>query len=438
MKRYHLITFGCQMNYADSERIITILENAGYQSTPLLDQAELVIVNMCSVRQKAVDRIYGLIPKIRQQKAENSHLQTILTGCISNKDQEKLREEFDFILEKENLLSWPKLLGFPQQKNKSQHYLEVSPTYQSPFSAFVPIMTGCNNFCTFCIVPYTRGREYSRPVENILFEINHLAQKNYKEIWLLGQNVNSFSGKTANGDIINFSQLLILINKIPGDFWLFFTSSHPKDFSDELIETMARLPKIAPYLNLPVQSGNNKVLATMNRSYSIEQYNEIVKKVRKSFWEKRKGLERLLSLSTDAIVGFPQETEDEFNDTVALFERIKYDSAHIAKFSPRPQTAAAQMIDNVPHREKVKRKEKLNSILAKTALENNRHYLSQKIPVLIEEISIEHQFMLGRSRSYKVVKIEGFNPSLLGKIILVEITNVTPWRLEARKKLPLK
>ena len=438
MKRYHLITFGCQMNYADSERIITILENAGYQSTPLLDQAELVIVNMCSVRQKAVDRIYGLIPKIREQKAENSHLQTILTGCISNKDQEKLREEFDFILEKENLLSWPKLLGFPQQKNKSQHYLEVSPTYQSPFSAFVPIMTGCNNFCTFCIVPYTRGREYSRPVENILFEINHLAQKNYKEIWLLGQNVNSFSGKTANGDIINFSQLLILINKIPGDFWLFFTSSHPKDFSDELIETMARLPKIAPYLNLPVQSGNNKVLATMNRSYSIEQYNEIVKKVRKSFWEKRKGLERLLSLSTDAIVGFPQETEDEFNDTVALFERIKYDSAHIAKFSPRPQTAAAQMIDNVPHREKVKRKEKLNSILAKTALENNRHYLSQKIPVLIEEISIEHQFMLGRSRSYKVVKIEGFNPSLLGKIILVEITNVTPWRLEARKKLPLK
>ena len=438
MKRYHLITFGCQMNYADSERIITILENAGYQSTPLLDQAELVIVNMCSVRQKAVDRIYGLIPKIRQQKAENSHLQTILTGCISNKDQEKLREEFDFILEKENLLSWPKLLGFPQQKNKSQHYLEVSPTYQSPFSAFVPIMTGCNNFCTFCIVPYTRGREYSRPVENILFEINHLARKNYKEIWLLGQNVNSFSGKTANGDIINFSQLLILINKIPGDFWLFFTSSHPKDFSDELIETMARLPKIAPYLNLPVQSGNNKVLATMNRSYSIEQYNEIVKKVRKSFWEKRKGLERLLSLSTDAIVGFPQETEDEFNDTIALFKRIKYDSAHIAKFSPRPQTAAAQMIDNVPHREKVKRKEKLNSILAKTALENNRHYLSQKIPVLIEEISIEHQFMLGRSRSYKVVKIEGFNPSLLGKIILVEITNVTPWRLEARKKLPLK
>ena len=438
MKRYHLITFGCQMNYADSERIITILENAGYQSTPLLDQAELIIVNMCSVRQKAVDRIYGLIPKIREQKAENSHLQTILTGCIPNKDQEKLKEEFDFILKKENLLSWPKLLGFPQQKNKSQHYLEVPPTYQSPFSVFVPIMTGCNNFCTFCIVPYTRGREYSRPVENILFEINHLAQKKYKEIWLLGQNVNSFSGKTANGDIINFSQLLILINKIPGDFWLFFTSSHPKDFSDELIETMARLPKIAPYLNLPVQSGNNKVLATMNRSYSIEQYNEIVKKVRKSFWEKRKGLERLLSLSTDAIVGFPQETEDEFNDTIALFKRIKYDSAHIAKFSPRPQTAAAQMIDNVPHREKVKRKEKLNSILAKTALENNRHYLSQKIPVLIEEINTEHQFMLGRSRSYKVVKIEGFNPSLLGKIILVEITNVTPWRLEARKKLPLK
>ncbi len=438
MKRYHLITFGCQMNYADSERIITILENAGYQSTPLLDQAELIIVNMCSVRQKAVDRIYGLIPKIREQKAENSHLQTILTGCIPNKDQEKLKEEFDFILKKENLLSWPKLLGFPQQKNKSQHYLEVPPTYQSPFSVFVPIMTGCNNFCTFCIVPYTRGREYSRPVENILFEINHLAQKNYKEIWLLGQNVNSFSGKTANGDIINFSQLLILINKIPGDFWLFFTSSHPKDFSDELIETMARLPKIAPYLNLPVQSGNNKVLATMNRSYSIEQYDEIVKKVRKSFWEKRKGLERLLSLSTDAIVGFPQETEDEFNDTVALFERIKYDSAHIAKFSPRPQTAAAQMIDNVPHREKVKRKEKLNSILAKTALENNRHYLSQKIPVLIEEINTEHQFMLGRSRSYKVVKIEGFNPSLLGKILLAEITNVTPWRLEARKKLPLK
>jgi tRNA-2-methylthio-N6-dimethylallyladenosine synthase len=424
------------MNYADSERIITILENAGYQSTPLLDQAELIIVNMCSVRQKAVDRIYGLIPKIRQQKAENSHLRTILTGCISNKDQEKLKEEFDFILEKENLLSWPKLLGFPEQKNKLHHYLEVPPVYQSPFSAFVPIMTGCNNFCTFCIVPYTRGREYSRPVEKILLEINNLVQKNYKEIWLLGQNVNSFSGKTASGDVLNFSQLLILINKIPGDFWLFFTSSHPKDFSDELIETMARLSKIAPYLNLPVQSGNNRVLAAMNRSYSIEQYNEIVKKIRKSFWEKRKGLEGRISLSTDAIVGFPQETKDEFNDTVAVFEQIKYDSAHIAKFSPRPQTAAAQMTDNISHREKVKRKEKLNSVLAKTALENNRHYLSKIIPVLIEEVNRKHQFMLGRSRSYKVVKIESFNPSLLGKIILTKITNVTPWRLEAKEKSP--
>jgi tRNA-2-methylthio-N6-dimethylallyladenosine synthase len=426
------------MNYADSERIIAVLESAGYQSTPLLDQAELIIINMCSVRQKAVDRVYGFIPKIRQQKAKNRYLRTILTGCISKKDRKKLKEEFDFILEKENLLFWPKLLGFPRQKKKSQHYLEVLPAYQSSFSAFVPIMTGCNNFCTFCIVPYTRGREYSRPVEKILLEINNLVQKNYKEIWLLGQNINSFSGKTVDGDIINFSQLLILINKIPGNFWLFFTSPHPKDFSDELIETMAKLPKVAPYLNLPVQSGNNRVLTAMNRSYNIEQYSEIVKKVRKSFWEKRKGLERRLSLSTDAIVGFPQETEDEFNDTVALFERIKYDSAHIAKFSPRPQTAAAQMIDNVPNQEKIKRKEKLNLVLAKTALENNRHYLSQTIPVLIEEVSAKPQFMLGRSRSYKVVKIEGCDPDLLGKIILVEITNVTPWRLEVKKKLPLK
>jgi len=426
------------MNYADSERIIAVLETAGYQSTLLLNQAELIIVNMCSVRQKAVDRIYGLVPKIRQQKAKNRRLQTILTGCISKKDQEKLRGEFDFILGKENLLSWPKLLGFPQQRRKSQNYLEIPPVYQSSFSAFVPIMTGCNNFCTFCIVPYTRGREYSRPVEQILSEINNLAQKNYKEIWLLGQNVNSFAGKTTNGDTINFPQLLALINKIPGDFWLFFTSSHPKNFSDELIETMAELPKVAPYLNLPIQSGNNRVLAAMNRPYNIEQYNEIVKKVRKSFWEKRKGIERLLSLSTDVIVGFPQETEDEFNDTVTLFKQLKYDAAHIAKFSPRPQTAASQMIDNVPHQEKIRRKEKLNLVLAKTALENNRHYLLQTIPVLIEEINMEHQFMMGRSRSYKVVKIEGCDSGLLGKIIFVEITNITPWRLEGKKTLPLE
>ena len=427
--KYFLITFGCQMNKSDSEKIAEFFEKIGYQSASNIKEADLVIVNMCSVRQSAVDRVYGLLLKFQKLKIKNLKLKIILTGCILKKDKRRFEKLFDLILDTKDLKSWPKEFKKLNIKFSKTHDREVFMN-KNNITAYIPIMTGCNNFCSYCVVPYARGREISRPSEEIICEAKNLIKKGIKEIWLLGQNVNSYKGlfkqtkPTPQKDdrfnyesSSNFSQLLKKFNEIPGKFWIRFTSSHPKDFSNDIIKAMKNCEKITPYLNLPVQSGDDKVLKSMNRPYTIAQYKKILKKVRKEIPN--------ICLSTDVIVGFPGETKKQFENTVKLFKEIKYDMAYINRYSPRSGTAGAKLIDNVSAKEKKARENILNEILKKTALENNKKYLNKIIEVLMTNNSI------GKTETNKTVKIES-DKNLAGKFIKVKIIKALPWGLKGK------
>jgi tRNA-2-methylthio-N6-dimethylallyladenosine synthase len=428
MKRYYLLTFGCQMNQSDSERIERFLKDIGYQSASNIDEADLVIINMCSVRQSAVNRVYGRIRKIRELKEKKRNLKTLITGCVLKTDLNKLKKDFDYILSIRSLPYWkeilenkPKFVYFPafNKQKLGIEYLETMACYQNKFSAFVPISTGCNEFCSYCVVPYTRGPLVSRPPQQILKEVRSLVKEGFKEIWLLGQNVNSYQFKKTN-----FAQLLRKINKIPGKFWISFTSSHPKDFSDEIIQAIAECEKINKYISLPVQSGDDEILKKMNRPYTVKQYKQLVKKIRKAIPG--------VAISTDIIVGFPGETKKHFQNTKKLFKELEFDMAYIAEYSPRPGTAASKLEDDVPPKEKQRRREELTEILKKISLKKSKRYVGQRVEVLVHEIS-KNKFLIGKTRFYKTVKIPCQNCSqYLGQIIEVEIIDFVPWGLKGR------
>lgn len=459
MKKYHILTFGCQMNYADSERIASILENLKYKKTSNISEANLVVMTMCSIRQSAVDRIHWLSEKFKKSKAKPI---TILTGCILEKDRKVFVEGFDFVIDIKNISQIPKLLNKKSLSHKiddrpnltTVDYLDITPKNFSEFSANVPIMTGCNNFCAYCVVPYTRGREVSRSAKEIINEIKKLvnpaSSKLYgvKEIWLLGQNVNSYrhceelasdkaistagiatprQGSARNDGAINFAKLLKEINKIKGDFWVRYTSSHPKDFKEDVINAMANLPDkskinhITPYLNLPVQSGDDKVLQSMKRWYTIKQYKKIITNLRKKIPN--------IAISTDIIVGFPGETKKQFNNTVKLFYDIKFDMAYINKYSPRAGTTAAKLNDNVSWVEKKRREKVLTETLKKVAFENNKKLVGKTVRALIDHKKDNISF--GKTDTYKSILIR--NSSLkIGNFYDVIITKANNWNLEGK------
>ena len=432
------------MNKSDSERIATILESKGYESASKIDEADLIVVNMCSVRQSAVDRIFGLSQKFSKLKIKNKKLKIILTGCILKEDKKKFIKKFDLILNIKDLPNWPKYLKekpttlFCDRKLTCQDYLEIEPRYSNNFSAFVPISNGCDNFCAYCVVPFVRGSLVCRNHKEILREVKKVVKNGFREVWLLGQNVNNYASKD-----VNFAKLLKMVNEIGGNFWIRFTSPHPKDFSDELIETMAKCEKVTPYLNLPVQSGDNKILKKMNRPYTVEQYKNLVKKIRTAFKKYRKALEREIAISADIIVGFPGETREQFENTVKLFREIKFDMAYIAKYSPRPGTAAFKLKDNVLPEEKERRYKTLTEILRKTALEKNKKYIGKEVEVLIEEI--KNGFLIGKTRTYKTVKIKTLNTKykllttrLVGQFVKVKILDATPFWIKSNPGLTFR
>lgn len=376
------------MNKSDSERIAAVLENFGYKSTQEINEADLIVVNMCSVRQSAVDRVYGRAKEFSKLKTKNKKLKTVLTGCITKKDFEKFKNFFDFILPINTLEKWLEIISkenafFLPAIERNGNYLKISPKRKNKKIAYVPISTGCNNFCTYCVVPFTRGCLVCRDAKEILKEVK-MAVKNganpvrkssvsngAKEIWLLGQNVNDYASRintnnsriftnkisANNSQAINFAKLVKMVNDIPENFKFFFISPHPKNFSDELIETLANCEKFGKILNLPVQSGDNEILKKMNRNYTVEEYKNLVKKIREKIPD--------IKLSTDVIVGFPGETKKQFQNTVKLFKEIKFNWAYIAKYSPRPGTAASLMKDNVSLEEKKKREKILRELIAK-------------------------------------------------------------------------
>ena len=327
------------MNKSDSERIAAVLENKGYKPikavfpAEALASADLIVVNMCSVRQSAVNRVYGLVQKFKKLKEKNPKLTTILTGCILKKDKEKFAKYFDYILDIKDLLKWPK----------------IKPRYSNNFSAFVPIMTGCNNFCSYCVVPYTRGKEISRSAIEIIKEVKNLVNRGYKEIILLGQNVNSYCSK-----LINFPKLLKMLEKIPGNFEISFMTSHPKDLSDELIETIATSKKIKKEIHLPVQSGDDEILKKMNRGYTVKKYTALIKKIRERIPE--------VKISSDIIVGFPGETKKQFANTLTLVKKLEFSKMYISKYSPRQGTVAFNLKDNISQEEKERRREAIAAI----------------------------------------------------------------------------
>jgi tRNA-2-methylthio-N6-dimethylallyladenosine synthase len=326
MKQYHIITFGCQANLADSERIARKLEMSGYKIATEPESADLIVLNACSVRQSATNRVYG---RIRELGIKNKELKIIIAGCVLKEDKKKL------LAKDKNIEFW-----------HPDEYFDLTPIGSNSNASYIPIMTGCDNFCTYCAVPYTRGRERSRPAKDITRDTKDAVSSGTKEIWLLGQNVNSYK--------YGFPELLKAINNISGDFKIHFMSSHPKDFSDKLIKTISESKKVSREIHLPVQSGDNTILKKMNRKYTISHYKNLIKKIRKAVPN--------IKISTDVIVGFPSETKKQFQNTVKLFKELKFSKAYIGKYSPRPGTPAAKMKDNIPIEEKKRRWEILNEI----------------------------------------------------------------------------
>ncbi|EKE22151.1 MAG: hypothetical protein ACD_7C00039G0013 [uncultured bacterium] len=467
MLRYFIKTFGCQMNFSDSERMASFLESHGLKPTKEKTNADLVIFNSCGVRKMPEDRAFGQIHNLRKN---NPRIKIVLTGCIvQRKDVQKIlakKVDLFFPIKDIHLLENFIYKNFEIKNYKSTqkkiNYLSTNPKYTNTFSASIPIMTGCNNFCAYCVVPYARGREISRPADEILEEIKELIKKGYKEITLLGQNVNSYHSPSplysgdppANavtlragmsrtrdrGGVINFSDLLKAINNIPGDFWIRFLSSHPKDMSDELIETVTTLDKVCESIHLPIQSGDNVVLENMNRKYTRDHYLKLIEKIKEGFKKNKPGA--IFSLSSDIIVGFAGETKIQLEKSAQVMRKAKYDMVYFGQFSPRPQTVAWLMKDNISKIEKERREKYLNEILKKTSLENNRQYLGKTFDVLVE--SQKEGAYFGKTRTFKNVKatvcvnchpelVEG-SQNLIGKFVKVKITKISTWNLEGEIK----
>jgi tRNA-2-methylthio-N6-dimethylallyladenosine synthase len=443
-KKYHIHTLGCQQNRSDSERVASVFQSIGYQATEDEKDADVVVVNSCAIRQTSMDRVYGKLRHWRPRQ-EKGELITILTGCVLKHDRERLGKEFDYIVDLEDIPKIPEVIGEGDALDL-EDYFSVIPKHDSEFKAFVPIMTGCDKFCTYCAVPYTRGREISRPAQDILDECIGLVKKGYKEITLLGQNVNSYVGQlevaqekrglllmnrkakaagNAPMQTIDFSDLLQMVAGIPGDFWIRYVTSHPYDMSDKLIETMAKNEKIVNWINLPVQAGSDAIIKKMNRHYTVEHYKERVSKIRE--------LLNPVALSTDIIVGFCGETEEEFQETLDLMQEMQYDMAYINKYSPRPGTVAERKYeDSVPWGEKKRRDHAVNEVLKLSAQKINDQLIGKVVRVLVDEAKSDESGMntnTGKTDLWKTVQFDSVR-DYTGKFVDVNITEARAFALK--------
>lgn len=419
--KYHLFILGCQMNISDSQRLRTVFDLAGFSETNDEKKADLIVVVACSVRQSAIDRIHGRIKRWQKLKNKNNNLRTALTGCVLPSDKKRLGKQFDIIFDISEMEKLPQLLQTTNHKlqtdrpSKLKNYFKIIPAQTSKFSVYVPIMTGCDNFCSYCAVPYTRGREISRPREEIIAEVKNLVQRGYKDITLLGQNVNSYKP--------SFINLVKKLDKITGSYWVRFISNHPKDFSDDLIRFLKIAKHFAPFIHLPVQSGSDKILKAMKRPYKISQYLSLVKKIRKDIPN--------VVLTTDIIVGFPNETKKDFKASCDLFRKVGYDMAYLSQYSPRKGTSASRLADNASPAVKRERETLLNEILKKSALANNQKLLNNTIKILIERQDKNSGFSYGRTATLKPARIKNLSLSI-GEFTDIKIISVTPWALEGK------
>ena len=429
-------TYGCQQNEADSERIRGMLQSCGYAIVDEEEGADCIVINTCAIREHAEDRVYGNVGALTHTKNRHPAQKIFLCGCMMGQPAvaERIKKSYrhvDGVFNPHHLWRFPELLYTVLTTGKRVFVTEDSagviaeglPVVRSNgLKAWVSIMYGCNNFCSYCIVPYVRGRERSRRPEEIVEEVKGLIAAGYKDITLLGQNVNSY-GKDLNLGV-DFADLMAELAELPGDFWLRFMTSHPKDATRKLFDTIASHDKIAKQFHLPFQSGNDRVLKAMNRHYDSAQYLSLV--------DYGRGLMPELVLTSDVIVGFPGETEEEFEDTIRLIERVRYDALFTFIFSPRPGTPAAKMDDPTPKEEKNRRFDRLCDVQNRISQEIHQAYVGRTMRVLVD--GKDGEPLTARTEGGRLVRMTGPD-SLIGQFAQAKITGCTTWSLTGESVL---
>lgn len=425
-------TFGCQMNVNDSEYIIGQLLKLGYSTTNDIFSSNLILLNTCCVRAKVEQKIFSLIGKIKEIKESNPDVILGICGCMAQKEKENIFERAPFVdlifnpSQINNIETMINNIKYGSNKyiycdHTSKFSLDHLPIQrESKISAWIQIMRGCNNYCSYCVVPYTRGPEQSREVSEILSEVNNLAQKKYKEIFLLGQNVNSYGNDLAQS--ISFSKLLELLNKIEGIERIRFTTSHPKDLSFDLIKVIKNCKKVCKHIHLPIQSGSNKILKMMNRKYDINYYKNIIKEIRNKIIN--------IAITTDVMVGFPGETEEDFMDTLNAFKEIQFDEAYTFIYSNRENAIASQFPVQIPLEIKKERLWKLIDLQKEISARINKRLEGKTFEILVDKQStknIANQFS-GRTDNNKTMVFTS-QKDLLGKLVKIKTINSSPWTL---------
>ncbi|WP_163709519.1 tRNA (N6-isopentenyl adenosine(37)-C2)-methylthiotransferase MiaB [Mangrovibacterium lignilyticum] len=436
--KYHLITLGCQMNLSDSERVSAVLEQMGYERTDKEEEANLLGMLACSVRQKPIDKVYNKISQWNKEKNKRN-LITFLSGCVLAADKEKLLKQFDLIFPMSELSQFPDMIRNYGVVNaaslqtpkpvmpKNEHIVDlwqIKPKYESTYEAFVPIQNGCDKFCTFCAVPYTRGREVSRPSVDIVDEVRHLVNQGYKSITLLGQNVNSY-GLDKKGEEITFAQLLREIGEYGKqsneEFWVYFTSPHPHDMTRDVIEVISEYPCLAKQIHLPMQSGDEKVLIKMNRRHSMDKYRRIVADIRELIPQ--------ATLFTDIIVGFTAEDDAAYKNTEVAFHEFKFNMAYIAMYSPRPGAASYRWQDEVSQDVKKERYHALSEVMKIYTKEYNESMVGKTIRLLVNGTDRKTGLSTGLTEGKINVRLDRKAPELMGKIVDVKITTAADFSM---------
>jgi tRNA-2-methylthio-N6-dimethylallyladenosine synthase len=432
MPKLKLITYGCQANELDSERIAGLLAQEGYELIEREEEADLILLNTCAIREKAEQKVYSRLGTFQLLKRRKKGLRIGICGCVAQQEGQALLNRFpylDFVVGPGQLTSIPRLLDTPAKRGIATarapgfSYPSSAPVQRrSGIKAWVSIMEGCDRFCTFCVVPFTRGRERSRPSQDIIEEIRNLERQGYREVTLLGQTVNSYGKKLRPPT--SFVELLRKIDHIvDGAVRVRFTSPHPADVTEDLAEAIAGLSSLCEHIHLPVQSGSDEILRRMKRGYGRDEYLEKVALLR----TKTPGL----AITTDIIVGFPGETEEDFQETLGLMQTVGYDGAFMFKYSPRPHTPALEMSDQVPEEIKRRRLEQALALLNQLSLERNRAYLGRTVEVLVdrEDVKGDHARLAGRTRQNKIVHFFG-GGVVDGDLVSVEILGASPLHLQ--------
>ena len=435
MKKLFIETYGCQMNVADSEVVATVMQQAGYEVTDTLDDADAIFINTCSVRDNAEQKIFTRLAQLTSlRRRRDRRLLVGILGCMAERVKDTLLNEHgvDLVAGPDAYLDLPALIGMAEQGHKAinvelsttETYRNVLPTRMGPnrVSGFISIMRGCNNFCTYCVVPYTRGRERSREPESILRELDDLRRRGFREVTLLGQNVNSYNHTDANGHVTDMAALLRLVAEAAPEMRVRFTTSNPEDLSDDIIDAMASTPNICEHIHLPVQSGSDRILKLMNRKYTRAWYLDRVARIRAAMPN--------CAISTDVFTGFHDESEQDFEMTLSLMREVGFDSAFMFKYSERPGTYAARHLpDNVPEAVKIERLNRMIALQNELSLESNRRDVGREFDVLVEGHSRRSRSdMFGRTPQNKVVVFpadEGVRPGDTVRCRVREVTSAT-------------